>query len=85
MPKKRTRRAWSRPSHGWAIIVLLANGSHAYYYVDEQHHDAAGNPLERWGRKSKALRFASEDEARRTAAQKLTNSAAKKNEVLQLP
>jgi hypothetical protein len=65
--------------------VRLANGSHAYYYVDERCRDAAGNPLERWGRESQAFRFASEEDAQHVAAQMKTNSAAKEYEVLRLP
>ncbi len=86
MPKKkRTREAGTGPSHGWAIVVRLANGSRAYYYIDERHRDAAGNPLECWGRKSQALGFASEGEARSLATQMLTNSSAKEYEVVRLP
>ena len=82
---KQKRKADSRPSHGWAIVVRVADGSRSYYYLDERYHEARGTPLERWGRESQALRFPSEDEARSVVAQMQLNSAAKKYEVVRLP
>lgn len=66
--EKRTPKGDAGSSQEWGIVARFADGSGAYYYVDERHRDDRGNAAERWGRESQAHRFRSEGEARRVAS-----------------
>ena len=82
--EKRTPKGGAGSSQEWGIVARFADGSRAYYYVDERHRDDRGNAAERWGRESQAHRFPSEGEARRVASGMQTNSAAKEYLVVRL-
>ena len=68
----------------WAVAVRLADGSRLYYVRDEVHVDAAGRPVETWGRQSQAFAFLSEREAA-AASRMQTNRDAKEYLVLRIP
>jgi len=83
---KRRRSVGDRTEAGrWGIAVRLADGSRLYYFRDDDHVDAAGRPLERWGRQSQALAFPSESEAQLVASRMQINRDAKEYMVLRLP
>ena len=63
----------------------VGTGTGGYYYFDERRRDDNGIPLERWGRESQALRFASEEDARRVTAGFQLSPAVKFYEVVRLP
>lgn len=82
--EKRTSKGGAGASQAWGIVARFADGSGAYYYVDERHQDDRGTAPERWGRESQAHRFPSEGEARRVASGMQTNSAVKEYLVVRL-
>lgn len=82
--EKRTPKGGAGSSQAWGIVARFADGSGAYYYVDERHRDDRGKAPERWGRESQALRFPSEGEARRVASGMQTSSAVKEYLVVRL-
>jgi hypothetical protein len=85
LPREKRKPAGSgKAAQDWGIVVRLADGTELYYYVDEQHVDSRGNPLERWGRMSQAYLFPSEEHARRAVAAMQTNSVAKEYRVVRL-
>jgi hypothetical protein len=80
----RTPQRDAGSSQAWRIVVRFADGSGAYYYVDERHQDDRGKTPERWGRESQAHRFLSEGEARRVASGMQTSSAVREYLVVRL-
>jgi hypothetical protein len=85
MTKKKSVASSSRRAPGWDLVVRLANGSRAYYFLDGTSRDFRGAPLESWGRESQAMRFPSEEAAGLVAAGMQTNGTAKEYTVVRLP
>jgi hypothetical protein len=81
--EKGTASGW-RPAGEWGIAVVLKDGTHGYYYVDERRRDDNGVAPQRWGRESQALRSASEEDARRYGGLP-AEPTVKSYEVVRLP